>query len=332
MIEERKIPIAVLTGFLGAGKTTLLKSILTVEHGQKIAVIENEYGAVGIDQHLIEHVEENLVVVQNGCICCTVRTDLVESIINLRSKSPLIDSIVIETTGLADPAPIVQTLVSHPKIKHLVELHAVITVVDAEQIELNLSERIPEFASQIATADLMVLSKIDRCDPGTHESRTSILKKLNPYAPIIAVQPGDVQIPRIFERKLFGQLPMKFLPVARDATVPDHTHSQVHSRVFEVEGTMDRDRLEVFLNQFLKSFSKYIFRAKGIVHIQGETRPVLIQIVRHVFDVGFCDVQSGPDSINRFVMIASSDFFFDSFQEWLEIARSDPHWRNRLNR
>ena len=288
MIEERKIPIAVLTGFLGAGKTTLLKSILTVEHGQKIAVIENEYGAVGIDQHLIEHVEENLVVVQNGCICCTVRTDLVEAIINLRSKAPLIDSIVIETTGLADPAPIVQTLVSHPEIKHLVELHAVITVVDAEQIELNLSERIPEFASQIATADLLVLSKIDRCEPGTLESRTCILKKLNPYAPIIAVQPGDVQIPRIFEQKLFGQLHMRFLPVARDAAVPDHAHSQVYSRVFEVEGIMDRDRLEVFLNQFLKSFSKYIFRAKGIVHIQGESGRSNLRVVPPSGSAGGC--------------------------------------------
>ncbi|NJL26249.1 MAG: GTP-binding protein [Calothrix sp. SM1_5_4] len=153
---NKKIPVTILTGFLGAGKTTLLQKILREKHGHRIAVIENEYGALGLDHELIERVEEEIVIVQNGCICCTVRKDLIDAVLQLHENKDLFDSIVIETTGLADPFPISQTLLSDPRLRDIVSIDTITTVVDAHLFDQNFAERGPEFQSQIAYADLII--------------------------------------------------------------------------------------------------------------------------------------------------------------------------------
>ncbi len=330
LIPPSKLPVTVLTGFLGSGKTTLLQKILKENHHQRIAIIENEYGSVGIDHHLIQHVDENVVVVQNGCVCCSIRTDLVDAILSLHKRRDWFDSIVIETTGLADPVPITQTLLSDPKLKDIVSLQAIITVVDAEQFELNNSDKLPEFQSQIAFADLIVVSKTDIVGNEQVEIIEARLRKLNGLTNILRANLNTAPISEIFGISLFSKRPMKFTAVKSTSLPEPHQHTPVFSRTFEIDGLLDGARLEVFLGMFLQSFGKFIFRMKGIVKVPGETKPILIQVVRHVVNIEPIGHEIDEIIVNRFVIIASSDFFFNVFEEWLMIAKVHPEWREKM--
>merc|ERR1712178_382502 len=204
-----KVPVTILTGFLGSGKTTLLNHILTQQHGKKIAVIENEFGDVGIDDDLLkanvkEHTGEDVVEMMNGCICCTVRQDLVEVIKKLaKRKGPPLDGIVIETTGLADPAPVAQTFFVDEEVEAFTKLDGIITLVDAKHIEQHLDEEKPEgveneAVEQVAFADRILLNKCDlvpeEADLAKVEKR---LKEINKFAPIIRSTKSIVSVDQI---------------------------------------------------------------------------------------------------------------------------------------
>jgi G3E family GTPase len=190
---DQKTPVTVLTGFLGSGKTTLLNRILTERHGQKIAVIENEYGEVGIDNDLVIDADEEIFEMNNGCICCTVRGDLIRILGSLMRRKDRFDHILIETTGLADPGPVIQTFFVDDEMQDLLALDGVVTLVDAGHLALHLDDA-PEAKEQIAFADVIVLNKIDLVDPSELDALERRIKTLNGAARIHRVQQAAVPI------------------------------------------------------------------------------------------------------------------------------------------
>src|SRR5271167_3188349 len=181
MSSSSLIPVTVITGFLGAGKTTLLNRILTEQHGKRIAVIENEFGEIGIDNDLVVNADEEVFEMNNGCICCTVRGDLVSIIDGLMRRKGKFDAIIVETPGLADPAPVAQTFFMDEQVGAKTKLDAVVTVADAKWLKERLKDA-PEAKNQIAFADVILLNKTDLVEPAELAEIEARIRGINPYA------------------------------------------------------------------------------------------------------------------------------------------------------
>jgi len=190
------IPVTVLTGFLGSGKTTLLNRILTEQHGRKIAVIENEFGEVGVDNQLVIQSDEEIFEMNNGCICCTVRGDLLRILGRLLKRKDRLDAILIETTGLANPAPVAQTFFSDPEMKEQFALDAIVTVVDAKHIHLHLDDS-PEAQKQVAFADVILLNKTDLVAPAELDALEKRLKSINAVAKVHRTRLAELPLDRV---------------------------------------------------------------------------------------------------------------------------------------
>lgn len=190
------IPVTVLTGFLGAGKTTLLNRILTEQHGRKIAVIENEFGEVGVDNQLVIQSDEEIFEMNNGCICCTVRGDLLRILARLMKRKDRLDAILIETTGLANPAPVAQTFFTDPEMREQFSLDGIVTVVDAKHILLHLDDS-PEALKQVAFADVILLNKTDLITPAELATLEQRLKRINAVAKVYRTHNADVPVDRV---------------------------------------------------------------------------------------------------------------------------------------
>ena len=278
-------PITVLTGFLGAGKTTLLNHLLRQPALARTAVLVNEFGDIGIDHLLVEKLDENTVLLNAGCLCCTVRGDLVRVLREMlpRARRDEISRIVIETTGLAEPAPILATLMTDPVVASTYRLDGVVTVIDAVAGETNLSNR-PEAMRQVAVADRIVLTKTDLADATALRAR---IAAINPGAPVIVADRGAVDPASLLHAGLFDPA-TKIPDVAGWLRAEAHAghHHDHDERVTSFCLTFDRplhwQGMGLWLEMLIQTRGADLLRIKGILNLKGQDRPVVIQSVQHV--------------------------------------------------
>jgi len=275
------IPVTILTGFLGSGKTTLLNRILTEQHGQRVAVIENEFGEAGIDNDLLVQEEgEQIVEMNNGCICCTVRGDLVRILGELaerrKSGSAKFERVIIETTGLADPAPVAQTFFVDDEISQTYLLDAIVTLVDAKHAAAQLDAH-HEAQEQVGFADRILLSKTDLVSTDEVRALEQRLRQMNPRAPIAAAHFGETPIQNLLDIRGFNL--NAILEIEPDfLTDVAHEHDDdVASFVFRADRAFDGERLEDFFGAILRIYGANMMRYKGVIAVEGIDRRVILQ-------------------------------------------------------
>ncbi len=304
------IPATILTGFLGSGKTTLLKRVLTEAHGQKIAVIENEFGDEDIDSDiLVQNNNEQIIQLNNGCVCCSIREDLRTTLADLaekRRKGELqFDRVVIETTGLADPGPVAQTFFMDDEIAESYLLDSILTLVDAKHADEQLNTR-QEARRQIGFADQIFISKTDLVDDATVEALIHRIKHMNPRAPQTRVNFGVVPLADVFDLRGFNlnaklDIDPEFLKADAHAGHDhdhdhhdhehgehcDHPHHHAHdddvkSFVFKADKAFNPAKLEEFLGAIVQVYGPKMLRYKGVLHMKGSDRKVIFQGVHQL--------------------------------------------------
>lgn len=277
-----KISSTIITGFLGAGKTTLLNRILSNSPGKRIALIINEFGEVGIDNQLVIESEEEVIEMNNGCICCTVRGDLIRIIGKMVEKGEKYDHIIVETTGLADPAPVIQSFIVDDVMRENTELDAVITVVDSKHIGEHWDSA--EVEEQLAFADVIVLNKNDLVSPQEVDGLEKRITKINAIATILRTANCEMDAGSLLNLKKFDlQNALSVDPnfLSEDA----HEHdSSVYSISISEQGIIDGDKLSKWLLEFLQLYGQDIFRMKGVLNVDDEDRRFVFQGVHMTLD------------------------------------------------
>ncbi|MCV2356890.1 GTP-binding protein [Paucibacter sp. B2R-40] len=301
--QKGLIPVTILTGFLGSGKTTLLKRILTEAHGQKIAVIENEFGEEDIDTEiLVADTEEQIIQMNNGCVCCTIREDLRTTLSDLaakRRKGELkFDRVVIETTGLADPGPVAQTFFMDDEIAESYLLDSILTLVDAVHAEEQLNTR-QEARRQIGFADQIFISKADLALPEAVAALSHRIKHMNPRAPQQQAHFGEVALSKVFDLRGFNlnaklEIDPDFLTIEaphdhdhEHGEHCDHPHHHVHdddvkSFVFKSDKPFNPAKLEDFLGAIVQVYGPKMLRYKGVLYMKGTDKRVIFQGVHQL--------------------------------------------------
>lgn len=331
-----KIPVTVLTGYLGAGKTTLLNRILTEPHGRKFAVIVNEFGEIGIDNELVVGADEEIFEMNNGCICCTVRGDLIRIIEGLLKRRGKFDSIIVETTGLADPAPVAQTFFVDADVKEAASLDAIVTVADAKWLADRLKDA-PEAKNQIAFADVIILNKMDVVTPEEIEEVEGRIRAINPYAKLHKTTKCAVPLDAVLNRNAFDlqrilEIEPEFLEAGDEHEHHDHDHhdhdghghdhhkhdhdhdhghglkhyhdEEMQSLSIAFEGDLDPEKFLPWVNDYVQKEGPSILRSKGIIAFKDEPRRFVYQGVHMMLD-GDLQREWKPDEkrVSRIVFI-----------------------------
>jgi G3E family GTPase len=316
-----KIPVTVLTGYLGAGKTTLLNRILTEDHGKRYAVIVNEFGEIGIDNDLVVGADEDVFEMNNGCVCCTVRGDLIRVVSGLmkrqRPGKPAFDAIIVETTGLADPGPVAQTFFVDDDVKAKTVLDSVTALVDAKHVMARLDDS-KEAREQVAFADRIILNKVDLASEAELAQVEARLRALNPLAPITRAERSNVPLDQVlglgaFDLARILEVNPEFANPAHgepghvhdehcghdhDHDHHDHDHGQDHHHgarghahqddikgiSLSLDRPIDGQKFTAWLDRLLGEQGQNILRAKGIVDVKGEDRRLVFQAVHMILE------------------------------------------------
>ncbi|MCR6733045.1 MAG: GTP-binding protein [Afipia sp.] len=307
-VSPEKIPVTVLTGYLGAGKTTLLNRILSENHGKKYAVIVNEFGEIGIDNDLIVGADEEVFEMNNGCVCCTVRGDLVRIIDGLMKRKGKFDAIILETTGLADPAPVAQTFFVDEDVREKTSLDAVVTVADAKWLSDRLKDA-PEAKNQIAFADVIVLNKTDLVTKAELAEVEARIRAINPYATLHKTQRAQVKLSDVLGRGAFDldrilEIEPEFLDDGghdhdhdhHDHHGHDHHHDHSHggmkhyhdedmqSLSLRTDKPIDPTKFMPWLQELVAKDGEKILRSKGILSFKGDDDRYVFQGVHMMLE------------------------------------------------
>ena len=304
-----KIPDTVLTGYLGAGKTTLLNRILSEPHGRKYAVIVNEFGEIGIDNDLVVGADEEVFEMNNGCICCTVRGDLIRIIEGLMRRKGKFDAIIVETTGLADPAPVAQTFFVDENVGKRAKLDAVVTVADAKWLRDRLKDA-PEAKNQIAFADVILINKTDLVSEAELRETEARIRGINPYARLHRTQRAQIPLKEVLERNAFDlERILDIEPAFLEAEDHDHDHDHDHhhhghdhdhahahgglkhyhdeemqSIALKTDQPLDPDKFFPFIQNLVQAEGPNILRSKGILALKDDPQRFVFQGVHMMLD------------------------------------------------
>lgn len=274
-----KVPVTVLTGYLGSGKTTLLNRILSEDHGKRYAVIVNEFGELGIDNDLVVGADEEVFEMNNGCICCTVRGDLIRIISGLMKRIDRFDAVIIETTGLADPAPVAQTFFVDDDVRSKTALDAVVTVTDAKHLPARLSDS-PEAAEQVAFADVIILNKIDLIDEHEQQALIARIHTINPYAKVVTANHCDVDLSKVLDLGAFDL--ERIISLEPGFLTEEHAHEhdeQVKSISLTSTQPLLHERFDAWITEVLRSEGVNILRCKGILDLLDQPKRYVFQSV-----------------------------------------------------
>ena len=279
------IPVTILSGFLGAGKTTLLRYLLKAEHGLKIAVIENEFSDAGIDTQLLGDEPVQVMTLANGCVCCTIYTDLTKALYllleRLDSGEIAFDRLVIECTGLADPAPVAQTFFIDEELRERYLLDGIITLVDAAHADVHLTQTIAQ--AQIGFADRLLVSKRDLVDDASFDALSERLTRINRRAPIRVVEHGKIDLAELLDVRGFNLNADLGGGLSLRPVQPATSIDRISSLVLRTDKPLDIDSLSAFMNELLEDHGKQLLRYKGVLNIAGEDRRLVFQGVLKLY-------------------------------------------------
>jgi G3E family GTPase len=276
------IPVTILTGFLGSGKTTLLNRLLAENTDENVAVIINEFGDTSIDNHLVMTTSEEILEINSGCICCNVRQDLIRLLQNIKDRHSAVDRVIIETTGMADPAPIIQTFLMDERTSDTFEIDSIITMIDSKHIFQHLHE--DEVKSQVAFADILLMNKTDLISEVDCDKLKETLRHMNPTAEYFTTHYGNAAVSDLMGRYTFNlNHVLDIAPSLQTNEYHHHHNHQITSVVLREDHPLDIDKVNEWFSALITLNGENLYRYKGILNIKGTRRKIIFQGVHMTF-------------------------------------------------